>query len=147
MKVNDLLEGWEKDLADANKAKAKLAKIAAGSNKQKKAAEDEVFGSDKDLFIYDYVNNIIGRVFPDGDPIDQMDKWMDKYKITMPMIDKAFKKFTKMTMYGYMKDMWDGTAEDHVHDAKAAIKAGKKPEESVFIKIDGDKVTAVKSPY
>lgn len=68
--------------------------------------------------VYDRVETAIGNSFPDGDPIDHFGPWLEKNKLTMDHVDRAFRKFAKTSYNQYLVDMWDSTAGDAIHDAK-----------------------------
>ena len=91
---------------------------------------------------YNKVIEVIGNVFPDGDPIDELGPWfrgqgLDGYEIG-EAIEAAMKKhghgIEKKGMYAYMGSMWEELAKDAMFDAKNAPPG--KFYDNVFIEYD-----------
>lgn len=100
--------------------------------------------------IYHYVSNIIGDIFPDGDPIDRMGPWMQRHRISMEDVDKAFKKHEKKTMYHYLGDGWEDIAQQAYREAFDKYhKHGKdvKPEYSNFWHMGKDGPVLSQNPW
>lgn len=100
--------------------------------------------------IYDKVMNVIGNVFPDGDPIDQLFRPLQRMGVPEysvgEYIDKAMKKHghsvEKKGMYGYMAVMWDDLALDAMHDAKQGHEA-REP----FVRMENGKPVLQDNPW
>jgi hypothetical protein len=58
--------------------------------------------------IWRKVEDVVGNIYPDGDPIDYLGPWCKKQGIDYSMVDKAAKKHGFKDVYAY----WDSMSED-----------------------------------
>jgi hypothetical protein len=104
--------------------------------------------------VYNKVIEVIGNVFPDGDPIDNLAPWferqgLDGYEIG-ETIEAAMKKHgsksEKKGMYAYMGDLWDEMTKDAMYDAKTMQAKGKRLD-SPFVEYEKDVPVARDNPW
>jgi hypothetical protein len=158
MKVTDLFEGWEANLAAENRAKAKQEKehekwVASLKAKPISDAKRLKAVRQDDRAIFAKVERAVESMFDGVDPIDQLIPWMERTGITMDDINRAVAKYEgrgkkKFGMYDWMKEMWNDTAADRAADARHQIAAGQEPDDSEFYNVDkNNKVTVISSPW
>lgn len=151
MKVFEILEGWEADLAKENRQKAAWAKTVADANKAlarkeregKKAAQVPKTPKARltkakmdDFKIFNEVSYMAADSFPHGDPFDKVVPWLKKNGLEMSDVDAAFKKQTKKNFYGWLAQTWEDAAQDAIADAKMSLKQNKNPDQSDFYYFD-----------
>lgn len=159
MKVKDILtedryqDQWAKEKAAENRAKMKelkAAEKAAAARAAPPKAPKEPKKPKADLgHVWADVQDAIGTSFPDGDPIDHLRAYEDRWgQVDMDLIDKAVKQFAgrrgkgkaKYGMYDYLADMWDDTQGDQLYDAKEMLKRKDFQlfnQNNVFYDVDG----------
>lgn len=102
--------------------------------------------------IYNKIMQVVGNVFPDGDPIDHLIPYFKRMGIEGfeigETISKAMKKhghgIEKKGLYAYMGSMWDDMSKDALHDAKNS----KTKIHSPFIEYDEDgKLHVLSNPW
>lgn len=128
------------------KHKAKLDRQIEKQNKQWEREDREAARGPKvDLQkVYHKFIDVVGNIFPDGDPSDYMGPWFRRtYGIEFgygDIIDKALKKFgsgsEKKGAHAYLSIMWDDMAGDALHDAMQSIKGSGPRYDSPFIDWD-----------
>lgn len=112
-----LAEGWEADLARKNRERMK-AERGAASAAAKMASGRAISGSVKkpavDLGrVMMAIDMAIGDSFPDGDPIDRLQKYMGNYGDSS-LLDKAVRKYTKSKSYSdYVAANWQQHIDDN----------------------------------
>lgn len=87
----------------------------------------------------------ISNSFPDGDPIDHLLSFMNRYNLSMDDIDRAVRKHEKVKggFYAWLAGMWDDTQGDQIHDAKN----GHIDDNSPFYHVEGDKIVPADNPW
>lgn len=128
------------------KHQAKLDRQIEKQNKQWEREDREAARGPKvDLQkVYYKFIDVVGNIFPDGDPSDYMGPWFRRtYGIEFgygDIIDKALKKFgsgsEKKGAHAYLSTMWDDMAGDALHDAMQSIKGSGPRYDSPFIDWD-----------
>lgn len=94
--------------------------------------------------VYNKYIEVVGNIFPDGDPADYMGPWFKKtYGVTYDygkFIDQALKKFgsgdERKGQYAYLASMWAEMAADALHDALESTKTSGPRYDSPFIEWD-----------
>lgn len=118
---------WAKEQAAKNRAKNATEKEAARAQKKLDRQFNKTAKPKKptDWELWELAQDAVGRSFPDGDPIDHLQRDID-----MEAIDKAVKKYAgpyskgkaKYGLYDWVKDMWADSQKDALYDAELALK-------------------------
>ncbi len=115
----DLASGEVRRKEDAKKAAAKrereYAKQAARAAKPKKPTLDQ---------IWQRVEHAISNYFPDGDPTDYLNPYMERNNLTWDDITRAAKR----NGYKDLWDYWNTLSQDIENDAYYDWQAAKRPE-------------------
>lgn len=109
--IRDVLAGLK------TKLRFGRAKMSAEEKAEKLAERKAAIRKRLDR-IHSIVTDKIGQSFPDGDPIGRLIPWMDKNKVSMEEIDKAFRVNGDGSYNDYLIDMWDQMASDATYDAE-----------------------------
>ena len=155
MKIKDLFEDryfnqWAKDKAAENRARNKLN----APPKPPKEPKQKPWKPTKptDAQVWQKLYTVVGDTFPDGDPIDLIGPYMDRYGLTMKDIDRVVNSYQSIKggYYEWLAQMWDDATADAVHDAKQALAKGQDPEQygrSPFYHVENDKVVPAQNPW
>lgn len=112
---------WELDPKVTDRA------IRKQDREWKKEDREEARASKIDLqAVYNKVMQVVGDVFPDGEPMDRLVPALKKMGVPEfqigDVVDKAMKKHggrsEKKGLTSYLADMWDSMADDAMHDAQ-----------------------------
>jgi hypothetical protein len=101
-------DGIQKRFKDDNSPEAK-AWVSGNQKKEKimSAKVPKAAAVSLDT-IWRKVEDVVGNIYPDGDPIDYLGPWCKKQGIDYSMVDKAAKKHGFKDVYAY----WDSMSED-----------------------------------
>ena len=123
MKIKELFEGWEADLAKKNRDRIakekkdaktleaiKQREIAYKSGVEKKATDKASLSR-----VFQDIEMAVGDSFPDGDPMDLlMKKYKDRWgSIDMDLLNKAAKANGAKDYHSYVSNVWKQYMQDN----------------------------------